>query len=381
MTIPPVPPLPPWQSFSYAPTSDVEAFASAWQERDAALLARIAELEAEPAPEPAPAPEPGPTPSPEPSPEVSIFTEHVGFGTPHLTDPVELVVDSDADSGPGSLRAACAGDAHKRITFASDMTVTVTSPLRPGSNTLVDGRGRNITVRGTLTNGAFFLENAVNVTLSDFAITDCGNLALTSADDPYDGILIYGCDDVWLHHLDISRCSDKGVGVQRGTKNITVSWCHFHDQTQVFQSGNNFDGESLGSSTNLTIHHTWWDHTGYRHPVMSYGRAHVFNNFYDDFELYGVRSQRIAKTHFERNVLALVRNARVTLINGTGGANKDTRPGFCTIDGNVALPGSLTPRFQTDAHDFRPADFYTYTAETAGQALADRIKAGAGPRY
>lgn len=326
-----------------------------------------------------PQPPPEPTPTPTPTSPVD-FSEHVGFGNPRLTNPISRLVDSDADSGPGSLRGAVAGDVHKIVMFADDMDVTARSVLNPGPNTAISGRGRNVTVHGTLTSGAFDISQVYNVTLADFSITDCGNLALTGADDPHDGIIITGSDVVWLHHLDISRCSDKGTGMRQGAKNVTASWCHYHDQVQTFQSGNDFDGEVQGSLARLTIHHTWWDHTGYRHPVMSYGLAHIYNNLYDDFELYGARSQRIAKMYFENNPLNLVRNNRVTLISGTGGTQKDTRPGYLVPVGNVALPGSLAPSFQTAAHDFRPSDYYAYTAEPAGQALADRIKAGAGPR-
>lgn len=317
-----------------------------------------------------------------PAPSGSIFDEHVGFGNPHLTDPVSIVVTSNTDSGPGTLRAAIVGDAHKHITFAAGLqnaVITVQSVLNPGANTLIDGRGRNITIRGTNSNGAFDLTRW-NITLTDFTITDCGNLALTSADDPHDGIIMSGADHIWLHHLDISRCSDKGVGMRQGTKNVTASWLHLHDQTQVFQYGNDFDGEAAGSLGRLTIHHTWWDHTGYRHPVMSYGLTHIYNNLYDDFDLYGHRSQRIAKSYFENNALNCVRNARVTLISGTGGAQKDTRPGYLVAVGNIALPGSLQPSFETAPHDFRPSNYYSYTPDTAGQTLANAIKAGAGPR-
>lgn len=352
--------------------------AAATATHDLAAAVGALEPQSEPAPAPAPLPvEPTPT---TPGAPLTIFDEHVGFGSPHLIDPVHLVVDSDADSGPGSLRAAIAGDAHKHITFAADMTIVAGSLLKPGSNTLIDGRGRNVAVKGTPGNGVFALERVSNVTLTDLAIGDAGNLALTSADDPHDGIIMSGADHIWLHHLDLSRCSDKAIGMNQGTTHVTVSWCHFHDQEQTFQSGNDFDGEAQGSLARLTAHHNYFDGTGYRHPVMSYGRAHVWNNFYRDFDLYGVRSQRIAKTHFEANVMMLVRNQRVTLIGGTGGADKDTRPGYLTAVGNVALPGSLTPKYQTAGHDFVPSDHYAYTADVAGQALADAIVAGAGPR-
>lgn len=339
-----------------------------------------------PPPTTEPTPTPTPTPAPEPAPALAIYGEHVGFGDPTLTTAETRVVTSPADSGPGSLREAVADDTPKHVTFAADMTITLASEIRPGSNTLIDGRGRVVTITGGPTTGGLIIQGVSKVTITDLTLTGFGDLAQTSSNAPEDAIIIEASTDVWLHHLDISRAADKAIAVQAGSVGVTVSCTRIHDQEQTFQIGAQFGGEDVDSVQTVTAHHNYFDGTGYRNPVVSYGQAHVYNNYYRDWASYGARSQRIGQMLFEGNVAFGARDPNITEYTTPGngcndaGTRCDDRDGYVKLVGNATLPGSITLRYKENqpAAVFTPP--YAYTAEIANQGLADRITAEAGPR-
>jgi pectate lyase len=310
-----------------------------------------------------------------------LVSTHVGFANPQLGGLETVVVTSAADSGAGSLRAAVSGDDPKHVVFAQDMTIQLSSGVSVGSNTVIDGRGRNVTITAPGENG-LVLDGVSNVTIESLTLRDFGDIRLTSSDDPYDAIMVRASSDVWIDHNDLSVAGDKLIGIQGGSHGITVSWNRFHDQEQVFQIGA-LAGADTDSVQTVTVHHNYFDGTGYRNPVISFGRAHVFNNYYRDWELYAVRSQRGAQVYFERNVLAGGRSIKATLTTPAQACNDtgtlcDTRPGALVAVENATIAGPNL-RYDVGGSVFRPADTYAYTAEHPDAALAQRIADGAGP--
>jgi pectate lyase len=311
-----------------------------------------------------------------------LVSTHVGFANPQLGGLETVVVTSAADSGAGSLRAAVSGDEPKHVVFAQDMTIQLSSAVSVGSNTVIDGRGRNILLTAPGESG-LVMDHVSNVTIESLTLRDFGDTAQTANNDPYDAIMINASSDVWIDHNDLSVAGDKLVAVQGGSRGVTVSWNRFHEQEQVFQIGAQA-GADTDSVQTVTVHHNYFDATGYRNPVISYGRAHVFNNYYRDWRLYAVRSERTAQVYFERNVLAPGRSPKATQTSPSGngcndsGTHCDSRPGSLVLVENVSIAGP-TLRYEQGGSVFRPADSYAYTAEPANAALAERIAAGAGP--
>jgi pectate lyase len=292
-------------------------------------------------------------------------------------------VSTDAQSGPGSLRDAVTGDAPRWVVFDRDMTIRLTTPLAVGSNKTVDGRGRRVEITGPGIEGLDLI-GVSNVIIESLTLHDFGDVTKTAQNNQPDAVHLDHARGVWIDHCDLSMAGDKLIAVSNGSSGITASWNHFHDQEQVFQVGNQATADVGGVQT-LTVEHNFFDHTGYRNPVVSYGRAHVYNNYFLDWRLYGVRSERTAQVYLQNNVFAAGANRRAAIAtpHGTGCNDAktrcDDRPGFLKAVGNLLLGGAvITDNTPQDVFD--PSKFYRYTAEPATQALSDRIAAQVGPK-
>ena len=339
----------------------------------------------------APPPTSGPTsapatPSPTGPPTVQgLLDQRLGFGAQVTggADGPKVRVTTDADSGPGSLREAVAGDQPAWIVFKEDMTITLDSPLVVGSNKTIDGRGRDIEITAPGQTG-IQLTDVSNVIIESLTLRDFGDVELTDKNNLPDAINLDHASEIWIDHNDLSVAGDKLIAVTNGSANITVSWNHLHDQEQVFQIGNQTT-QDADAAQSVTVHHNFFDHPGYRSPVISYGRAHVFNNYYLDWQTYAVRSERVAQLFLESNVFVGSRSARavLTTVQGDGcndnGTRCDDRDGFLRAVGNLT-EGARKIRDSSPDEVFDPAAAYAYAAETADQALADRVAAGAGPQ-
>lgn len=326
-----------------------------------------------------------PEPARDPLPfETSLMSARTGFGASveggYLGEVVQ--VTSDGDAGPGSLREAVAGDEPKWVRFDEDMTITLESPIQVGSNTTVDGRGRAVTITGPGVAG-LILDEATDVILTNLTLRGFGDPGGTENNDPDDAVLITGSERIWIDHSDLSEAADKLIAVSAGSRDITISWNHFHDQEQVVQIGNQATA-GAGEQT-VTLHHNYFDRTGYRNPVASHARVHVYNNVYEDWRLYAVRSQRQAQVLLERNVFLAGRSTRATSDQPGGngcndaGTRCDNSPGLLRAIENLTLGGAVIEEL-SPGDVFDPADEYEYVAEPAVPALTDEVRAGAGPR-
>ena len=126
-----------------------------------------------------------------------------------------IEVTSDRDSGRGTLRAALkkARKGPTWIRFASDMTIVLDSQLRVPSNTTIDGRGKQV----TLIDDGLGVYGSQNVILTHLAID--GRLTrFTQAVN-----VANGSRDVWVHHMDLSRMSDRLLNVKNGSTDVTIS--------------------------------------------------------------------------------------------------------------------------------------------------------------
>ena len=315
--------------------------------------------------------------------EQQLLLGRVGFGrgvTGGLAGPVVHVTTS-ADSGPGSLRAAVAGNTPAWVVFDDDYTIRLDSGVAVGSNKTIDGRGHKVTLTGHGTDG-LVLKGVSNIIVANMLLHDFGDVAKTSRNDKPDAIHIERSSNVWVDHCDLSEAGDKLVAVANGSTDVTVSWNHFHDQQQVFQIGDQASA-AAAAEQNVTVDHNYFDHTGYRNPVVSYGKAHVFNNYYVGWRLYGVRSERVAQVYLENNVFAAGSSRRASDVStgGSGcndeGTRCDPRRGYLEATGNLLENGA---ELQTNAvaDMFKPSDYYRYQAEPATSALAAEIVKGAG---
>ena len=318
--------------------------------------------------------------------EQALLAQRVGFGGGVTGGAGGQIVHvtSDADSGTGSLRTAVAGNDPRWIVFDKDMTIKLTKPLAVGSNKTIDGAGQKVEITGPGIQGLDLIGDS-NVIVESLTLHDFGNVAKTAQNNLPDAIHLDHAHGIWIDHNDLSMAGDKLVAVSNGSTGITVSWNHFHDQLQTFQIGNQATAAADVAQT-VTVNDNFFDHTGYRNPVIAYGRAHVYNNYYLGWKSYGVRAERTAQMVLQNNIFVAGSNPRAAIVTThAGGCNDagtrcDNRPGYVKSEGNLLLNGAKIKNHGPQTNFFDPAKVYRYTARPATMGLATQIAKLAGPQ-
>ena len=333
-----------------------------------------------------------------------LLSRRVGFGrnvtggyVPRSRAEV-VYVTTDADSGPGSMREAVSGDEPRWVLFAHDYQIRLTSGLRIGSNKTIDGRGRDVLIQapddGDGNNWGLQIYNESNVIVHNIRIDECGDYTRQALNDPYDCIDIEAASRVWIDHVSLSQAVDKLIDVQIGARRITVSWSHFWEHVpeaadteyaqQVFQIGSGWAGQTIESASTITSHHNYFDDTGYRHPVVSYGKVHAFNNYVYSFSLYGMQSERQAQMYIEGNVFentdGVTKEATTFEVGGNGcnddGTICDDRDGYIKATNNVAVNARI--HTHQPGRVFDPHALYAYTVDPPDEALKALLEGFAG---
>ena len=211
-----------------------------------------------------------------------------------------VMVTSDQDAGPGTLRAALTGSKGPVwIRFARDMDIVLRSQLRVPSNVTIDGRGRRV----ILIDDGLGVYGKKNVILTHLTID--GRLRrLTQAVN-----VANGSRDVWVNHLDLSRFSDRLLNVKNGATDVTVSWNKFHDSNKVMLLNNitspdlfkNYERDAVAR---VTLHHNYFVNTVQRNPRAQFGTFHLFNNLVENWNLYGMSFSLEARVLLEGNIFS-----------------------------------------------------------------------------
>ena len=289
--------------------------------------------------------------------------------------------DSVSAPAVGSLRWAVRQPGPKWIVFDADLVITLTAPLPLTSDTTIDGRGRNVVLTGPGISG-IEIYDVTNVVLESLTLTNFGDPNLTKANDPGDAIGIQRSSRIWIDHSSLSRAGDKLITAADGVREMTLSWNHFSEQQQTVQIGSMSTANNDVNST-VTVAYNHFDHVGYRTPVVSYGKSHVFNNYIDTWSVSGVRSERLAQAYVEKNVFQAGSAMKATIITPAQTCNDagtlcDDRPGYLLDTGNLYL-GRTKVESTGTTHMFNPSLAYSYTALPATNELAAQIAAGVGP--
>lgn len=327
-----------------------------------------------------------------------LIAERVGFGR-HTTggDPARVYhVTTLAGSGAGSLRTALESDQPYWIVFDVEGVITHSSEVVVHSNKTVDGRGRDVTVRG-----AWRLQHVHNIILSDLKLendleghcTQAGDVLLirgSGASDPD----AYTARDIWLHHLEAYNGGDGLIDIRGGSR-ITLSWNHLHTHKKAMLCWQTAD-DLPAPGMRVTFHHNFLDRLSLRGPQFMYGWAHFFNNVHYEWYEYGAASLGDAQFLSERNVyqarpgsiclspcpdpnpcgdsdFSVSKKALVTFWtegNGDGTARSVEDLALEGAEISVRNPDSV----------FVASDHYSYLAEPADEALKQRVMLGAGPR-
>src|SRR2546423_12187403 len=171
--------------------------------------------------------------------------------------------------------------------------------------------------------------------------------------------------------------------IDKGSTGVTVSWNHFHDQEQTFQIGDMANATADALQT-VTVDHNYFDRTAYRNPVLSYGKAHVYDNYIVGWTVWGVSSMRVGQMYLERNIFQATGNTHASRVTparqGCNDSNTrcDDRAGYLNAVGNLTEGGAVLETNEPSAV-FHPSGYDGNTAQPPPPALARTIATRAGP--
>jgi pectate lyase len=229
------------------------------------------------------------------------------------------------------------------------------------SNKTVIGVG-NVTLSG----GGLYLYRASNVIIR--------NLTITGSTE--DNIGIHYSDHIWIDHCTFSNSTDGNVDITQASDYITISWCKFF---YTINNGRNFvnliaaSDSDNGSQYHVTFHHNWWGEGCIeRMPSVRFGRAHIYNNYYNaPGNSYCVRTRIDAECRVENNYFENVRNPWELYVTGSGTPGKlyaagnnvsyqQTAYGVTWGSGSTGSDGSVVMIPGTDSVFAAP---YSYTLD------------------
>lgn len=179
-----------------------------------------------------------------------------------------------------------------------------------------------------------------------------------------DCISLKYADHVWVDHCELSadlahadwEYYDGLIDISKQSDYVTVSWCKLIDS---------FKGSLVGGSSDagqgrlrITYHHNLFQNIAERGPSYSYGKGHVYNNYYLNGATrsgYSIGSRFGATVSVEGNYFENVPNPIRTDIDSTNGF-------IASNKGNV-YKNSPLPRITTRLSTYVPE--YQYTLDKA----------------
>jgi pectate lyase len=171
-----------------------------------------------------------------------------------------------------ALKAAIAQSGPLIIRVHGSIPITGSSGYDIASDKTLTGVGDDATIVGGLR--ILDKHNIIirNITFRDNSINDKDGLTIQGT----------GTHHVWIDHCNIANNADGGIDITHGVDYVTVSWCHFYNQSKVSLVGHSDSNASEDSGHfKVTFHHNWFDATDERHPRVRFSfLTHVFNNYY-----------------------------------------------------------------------------------------------------
>jgi len=267
-------------------------------------------------------------------------------------------VDNVNDSGPGSLRDCAESSGATWIVFAIDGDIYLNSNIQIQSDTTIDGSGRYIRI----------YQNGINISAKSNIVIHNIIFKQGNGGSDNDAITIRnGSHHVWIHHCSFSDYGDGLVDIKEGATDITVSWSKFskHDKVMLISASTKDTGDT---DIRVTLHHNWFRETTQRHPRLRFGRAHVFNNYFDNWKSYGIGCSYKGQCRSENNVFE-AGDDKEAIIDQVG---TDSDHGKVRSDGDWLVNGAEV--IENDRNSvFDPSSAYSYILQSAGSALRDDI--------
>ena len=177
-------------------------------------------------------------------------------------------------------------------------------------NMTFEGVGDDATIYGF----GFLVRNAKSVEFRNFAIMRCLDDAMS---------LDTKNSNIWIHHLDLfygrkgsaadQAKGDGTVDIKGNSKYVTVAYNHFWDNGKSSMCGMKSEtGENW-----ITYHHNWFDHSDSRHARVRTMTVHMYNNYYQHCDVYGVGATTGSSIFMESNYFDAVKRPIMSSQQGT----------------------------------------------------------------
>lgn len=199
-------------------------------------------------------------------------------------------------------------------------------------NMTFEGVGDDATVYGF----GFLLREAVSVEFRNFAIMRCLDDAMS---------LDTNNSHVWIHNMDLfygkkggaadQAKGDGTVDIKGDSKYVTVAYNRFWDNGKASMCGMKSEtGENW-----ITYHHNWFDHSDSRMARVRTMSVHMYNNYYQHCDVYGVGATSGSSVFMESNYFDAVKRPIMSSLQGTDAMGDGTfsgeKGGLIKAYGNV----------------------------------------------
>ena len=199
-------------------------------------------------------------------------------------------------------------------------------------NMTFEGVGDDATVYGF----GFLLREAVSVEFRNFAIMRCLDDAMS---------LDTKNSHVWIHNMDLfygkkgsaadQAKGDGTVDIKGDSKYVTVAYNRFWDNGKASMCGMKSEtGENW-----ITYHHNWFDHSDSRMSRVRTMSVHMYNNYYQHCDVYGIGATSGSSIFMESNYFDAVKRPIMSSLQGTDAKGDGTfsgeKGGLIKAYGNV----------------------------------------------
>ena len=199
-------------------------------------------------------------------------------------------------------------------------------------NMTFEGVGDDATVYGF----GFLLREAESVEFRNFAIMRCLDDAMS---------LDTNNSHVWIHNMDLfygkkgsaadQAKGDGTVDIKGDSKYVTVAYNRFWDNGKASMCGM----KSETGPNYITYHHNWFDHSDSRMARIRTMSVHMYNNYYQHNDVYGIGATSGSSVFMESNYFDATKRPIMSSLQGTDAKGDGTfsgeKGGLIKAYGNV----------------------------------------------
>lgn len=199
-------------------------------------------------------------------------------------------------------------------------------------NMTFEGVGDDATVYGF----GFLLREAESVEFRNFAIMRCLDDAMSLDTKNF---------HVWIHNMDLfygkkgsaadQAKGDGTVDIKGDSKYVSVAYNRFWDNGKASMCGM----KSETGPNYITYHHNWFDHSDSRMARVRTMSVHMYNNYYQHNDVYGIGATSGSSVFMESNYFDAVKRPIMSSLQGTDAKGDGTfsgeKGGLIKAYGNV----------------------------------------------